>query len=515
MAVSKPSVTISLLPANQEISTSPQRVLFVGQKVTAGTAVAGELAANIGNDGEEDALFGSNSMLAAAIRAFRKINPNTAIDAIPLADHGSGVAATGTLTFTGTASAAGTLYVTVGSAFNHRFTLPVASGATAASLATALVALVNGDTDCPVTASALSGAVTFTADNAGTEGNLIGLRMEGSVAGITGALVAMASGATNPTLTGIFNVCADTRYQTVVWPSSWGGAEVLTNFLDGRFNVNNDVKDGVVIRSLVDTKANHVSALAALNNKNEVYFCGKLVNDTLWKGNGWQEIPMVVSAYFAAVRSLRFTPDVDLSRYVTTTTGLLDSIGGPALASLPYFNTPIPYLNVIPVGKDWTMAEVETLAAAGGSVIGNNRSNNTVIVGDVLTTYKTDPAGNTDVTFKYLNSVDTGSNVREYFFNNSKNQYAQTRLTNGDLLPGRSMANRQSIAAYFAKLYQDLAGSDYVLLQAGEEALNFFKTNLVITLDLAQGKVTATAQVPIVTQLRSIIMPMQIAFTTT
>jgi hypothetical protein len=144
--------------------------------------------------------------------------------------------------------------------------------------------------------------------------------------------------------------------------------------------------------------------------------------------------------------------------------------------------------------------------------MGVNRGGTGALVGEVPTTYKTDPASNPDLTFKFLNFVDTGSNVREYFFNNLKARFAQSRLTEGAVSRGRDMANQVVIAVFLDKLYNDLAGPNFVLVQDGEAAIKFFKENRTIVLDLATGKAIVTMQVPIVTQLRSIIVTMKIAF---
>jgi len=57
MPSSLPRITIQLLPDLQFQSTAAQKVLFVGQKLPAGSAVAGQLITDIRNDG--DALFWS------------------------------------------------------------------------------------------------------------------------------------------------------------------------------------------------------------------------------------------------------------------------------------------------------------------------------------------------------------------------------------------------------------------------------------------------------------------------
>jgi hypothetical protein len=110
--------------------------------------------------------------------------------------------------------------------------------------------------------------------------------------------------------------------------------------------------------------------------------------------------------------------------------------------------------------------------------------------------------------------VDTSSQAREYFHNNLLARFAQSRLTEGAVSRGRDMANEVVIKAYCEKLYQDLAGPDYVLVQDGEAAITYFKTNLTVTLDLALGKATITMLVPIVTQLRIIVATFKISFST-
>ena len=160
------------------------------------------------------------------------------------------------------------------------------------------------------------------------------------------------------------------------------------------------------------------------------------------------------------------------------------------------------------------MVEIDSLNTSGISTIGNNRAGNQVILGEQVTTYKTDSAGNPDVSFKFLNFVDTSSNAREFFVNNYRNVYAQSRLTGGDLIPGRDMANQASIEATTIGFYNTLSGADFVLTQAGEEARRFFIQNLIVSLDLATGTVTVDMGTPLVTQLRNLFGTMRIVFST-
>lgn len=509
----QPKVAVSILNASQAVENTAHRVLFVGQKVAAGSATAGALVENILNDNGENTLFGENSMLAAMIRAAKVENKLTRMDALPLDDSGTAVDATGTIVIAGTATAAGTLTVVVGSEKNHSYSISVASGDTATNVGAAIETAINADTKAPVTATNVIGTVTLTAVNGGTYGNDIGISVSGSVAGITHSVTAMTGGANDPTLTGIFDAIADNRYQTIIWPYPDATSEVVT-LLDARFNVTNKVLDGIAITCKHDTYANHNTALALLNSQSLTYFCDKTTSETSHKGPAQVEISAVKSAIFGAIRAARLTDGASISQYVIATNGALDAYGGPALASKPYFNTNMPNLPLILTGRGWDDTEIEGLLTSGGSVLGQNSAGSAALVGEVVTTYKTDSAANPDISFKFMNYVDTASQAREYFFNNLRSRFAQSRLTAGDVLRSRDMANDLTISSYCEKLYQDLSGRDYVLLQAGEDAVRFYKENLQVTLDLSTGKATIEMIVPLVTQLREIIATMKIAFST-
>lgn len=511
--ITQPQIAVTIANASEAVQNTTQKVLFVGQKVSSGSAADGVLVENILNDNSEDMLFGLDSMLAAMVRAAKKENKLTIMDAIPLDDDGSGVAATGTIVITGTATGAGTLVVIIGSEKNHSFSIAVADTDTPTVIGDAIEAAINADTKVPITAANVTGTITMTAVNKGTYGNDIGLSIAGTVASVTHAITAMSSGATDPTLTSVFDVIGETRYQTIIWPYPLDTSEVRT-LLDARFNVTNRVQDGIAITTNHDSLANHNVLLAALNSQSLTYFVDKTESETSYKGPAQIEISAVKSAIFGAIRALRLTVDAPISQYVITANGALDAFGGPALASMPYFNTNMPNLPLIATNRGWTDTEIESLFDNGGSVLGQNSAGNSAIVGEVVTTYKTDAAANADISFKFMNYVDTASNAREYYFNNLRSRFAQSRLTAGNVKPGRSMANDLTVRGYCEKLYQDLSGVDFVLLQDGETAIQFYKDNLTVVLDLANGKVTITMTVPLVTQLRQIVATLKIAFST-
>lgn len=512
--VRQPEVTANIQSANTSVAPAAQKVLFVGQQTSAGSAVSGELQSNIQNDGSEDGLFGKNSILAKMIRDARALNQDVQFDAIGLDDDGGAVDATGTFVITGPATEDGTLTFIVGSKENHSYEVAVSDTDTATDIGDALEALITADTEVPVTAANVTGTVTLTAVNGGTLGNDIGMKVEGAVAGVAVAITAMASGATDPSLTNIFDVVGENRYQTIVWPFHADFATLKT-FLDARFNSTNDVLDGIGISYLQDTFSNLATELNLHNSQSLAVISDELISRTALKGPAQLELGYSKAAQLGAIRSLRLEEGTDISDIVISRNGASDSFGGPALASKPYFNTPFANLPQVDVGDGFTRAEIESLVEDGGFVLGNNIAGTAAIAGEVVTTYKTDAAANPDLSFKFMNYVDTISTIREYYFNNLKSRFAQTRLTEGNLVRGRDMANKQLIEAFCTQLFRELSEDGFVLTQAGEAARDFFIRNLVVTLDLSTGTVTVAMITPIVTQLRTINATIQIAFSTT
>jgi phage tail sheath gpL-like len=112
-------------------------------------------------------------VLAQMIKAWRDNDPSGEVWVLPIADAGSAMAATGTFTITGSATAAGTLPLYVGGML---VSVSVSTGDTAATVATNVATAIN-NAAAGVTATASSGVVTLTAVNKGTVGNGIDLRV--------------------------------------------------------------------------------------------------------------------------------------------------------------------------------------------------------------------------------------------------------------------------------------------------------------------------------------------------
>ena len=509
--LNNPRQTLNILPARGIIENTPQKVLFVGQKAASGTAVAGDLI-EIFNDNAWDTLYGAKSMLAGGLRRARQVNEVTQFFAIALDDDGGTVKATAIVTFTGTPTESGTLEVAIGSLHDYNFTLSILTTDTPTTIGDKLVTAITANANVPFAAVNVAGVVTVTAENGGTEYNSATLGYTGSVTGVTVALTAFGSGATNPALTTIFDNIATLRFQTIVSPYGWG-TTYLTDFLDPRFNTDNIILDGVGLSFYVDSASAGIATGTPLNSQSLTLPFSVSVDVDRQKGAEVFELPYVLASEIASIRSLRLTENADISEFVIVTDNARDTFGGAAIASLPYFNTPLPFISFRQaIVQGLTNTEINALTTAGISPIGFNKANNDVLLGQIVTTYKTDAAGNPDESFKFLNYVDTSSNIREFMFNNGQADFAQSRLTDGDLQPFRAIQNEQSIRATYVRYYDILADDDFVLTQAGSDALSFFKSNLNVTVDLENGLVIIIMRVPIVTQLRQIIATLQISF---
>lgn len=516
-AIIKPTLNFSILSASQLTEVKEQKVLIIGQMLT-GSATAGSLVPDVQNDGSENELFGRKSHIAGMIRDFKKINKVSKLDAIALEDAPTAVPAKTTFVINSTPTEDGDLNISLGSKQKHSYDLEYAALESFNSMATRLKALVDADLDAPfvVTIEEPGDYIHFDSANGGELGNDWDIRFKASGGGLTaGIFQAWSGGATNPDLTNLFDVVANTRYQTIVWPSAYPTAELET-YLNSRFNYDNEIMDGVgvVVKrgtlSEIKTYADQNSqSIVVIGNKFIDFNGGTHPYAEIIEGSMVAEFPDSLSSMVAAVRALRLSKDASITDYIATAAPD-DQFGGISLASLPYFNTFLPDVAVPRQADMWSHDDQKELEEAGISLLGANSSFSKTILGEFVTTYLTDELGNPDDSFHFLNTVDTISVLREYFYENCRQRYAQTRLTNGDLIPGKAMANLGSIRAFFNRLYAAL--SKDAITQSGTAALKDFNQNLLLSLDLQAGQVSFSCAPLLVGGLRVIIGSFKINF---
>jgi len=508
-----PTISAPLVSAKPEPSIN-SKVTTVVLQMLSGTATAGELIQDIGINAE-NALFGAKSDIATFIREFRKKNSVSQINAIPLAEAGGATASTGSIVFAGTATESGTIQVYIGNE-DRSYPVTVAIGDTATNVGDALETLITADTSALVSGVNTTGSVALTASNKGTTGNDIGIRVDSSVAGITSTLTAMTGGAGDPVMTGLDALLTE---RTDVATHSKYNYSVFVDLLDGRFNSDNVALDGRVFVGDVDTKDNLVILADAENSQSLVVIGDKPVDKDAKKGSSKFLMPYQQVAGAQSVRTLRLEDGQVITNIVATRYSR-DQFGGPALNSLPLFNTVVD-CPIAPVGEEFTDNELADLEEAGVSVLVNNFARTEVLLGTMVTTYKTDAVGNPDLTYKYLNYVDTSTACREYILNALRIDYSQARLSKGSPVNGRDIATEGRVRTDFMGYLAELGGEDYVLLQwglieeTGESVAEIVKANLDIDLSPAEGTIFIDSILPIMTQARQILAPLQIVFDVT
>jgi len=212
-------VEIDSSNAQQGPSLQPFRGLVIGQRLSSGTVA--ELVKTPATSADQvGEFFGRGSIIHNMAQRLFEADQTIGWDFVALDDAGGGTDATFTITVTGTATEAGTIFLYVA---GRRFEVGVANGDAQNDIASAIVTALGTDDTVPVTAAAPSNVVTLTARNAGTLGNDIDVRTnyfagEETPAGVTLVIAAGVSGATDPSVSGVWAVLGDVQYNAVVFP---------------------------------------------------------------------------------------------------------------------------------------------------------------------------------------------------------------------------------------------------------------------------------------------------------
>jgi phage tail sheath gpL-like len=237
-------------------------LLIWGQKIAAGSGVANTRYL-ITTEDDAVTLAGRGSMLHRMVKASFRNNQFTKRSIVVLDDNGAGVAASGTITVTGPATASGTISLYMG---GELVSVAVTSGDVQNTIATNINAAINAATDLPVTSTVATNVVTVTFRHKGEVGNSYNMRVnyqpsEKLPAGVALAFVQLANGTTNPTLTSAIAALGESPW-TTVWANPYTDATSLTaleNELASRFGPMRAIS-AVMFSSAVGT----VSTLSTL-----------------------------------------------------------------------------------------------------------------------------------------------------------------------------------------------------------------------------------------------------------
>ena len=361
----------------------PRRMLFIGNKLVAG-AVAANTLVRINNPGEAAAAFGRGSVLHEMLRSARAVNKDADMWAIGLDDLAGGTVATQTLTITGAATGAGTLALRLN---GELVSVGVAIGDTPTIVATAIVNAVTAFVDGPMTAANAAGVVTLTARHKGVFGNDIDVRVnyqrdEVLPAGLAYAVAVGVTGTGNPDVATALAAIANEKYYSIVMPySDITNLDKLKVELASRFG-GMDMRTGHVFTGKTGTSSVLTTFGFGRNNLHETLF-------------GVKRPPQ--GAYNWASRMAA----------VVEFNGAID----PAL---PFRTLEVPGLLAPEMADRFIFQERELLLRDGISTFTVD-DDGTVRIGQVITTYQTNPQGIDDVSYLALNTKWTVDFMRFTF----------------------------------------------------------------------------------------------------
>jgi len=209
--------------AGRGLVASTTKVLFIGQRLSTGS-VAELTLVQVTSPADAQAYFGRGSQLARMLVAAFAENRQLNAWAIALDDDGAGVAATQTVTFSGTAS--GDVLVKLWIA-GELVELLARDGDAAADVAGDIDDLLTTTTapDLPMTGAAVAAVLTMTARNKGTVGNAIDVHIEFDGDGLSAVVAAGATGATDPDIQDALDVAFPDDFDFIV--SAFGDATAL------------------------------------------------------------------------------------------------------------------------------------------------------------------------------------------------------------------------------------------------------------------------------------------------
>ena len=288
-------VSLGVGPATA--ADAPRKILLFGNKTSAGSAVVEKVYAVVSAD-DAETLFGIGSELYIMARAALRANPSAALFAIVMTAS-VGVSASGTVTITGPATAAGSVSAFI---LGEEIVAAVASGDTATTIASALAAAINARTDLPVTASPAAGVVTITFRHGGPRGNRTSLRTSANAtAGVTATASAayLASGATSDSPANALDAIAVGRYHYLVAPY-----DDSTNINLFRTHVQDEAGPTIghreqVVGASIDTLAN-ATTLATAVNESRI--------QVAWHYNA-DDLPSVIASTLAGLRAAQESSD--------------------------------------------------------------------------------------------------------------------------------------------------------------------------------------------------------------
>jgi len=515
MAVQYPLTTVNKLAAETTVGVAGQKICYYGQMLS-GTATSGNLY-EITSFTKAVELFGVGSHLAgilakvfdiATLAGFQVGKPFPTIYAIGIEDPTSGTKATSTITSSAEMTSSDTLVISIGDKVKNTYKVSFVreeEDITKEEQMAEIMAVLNADTSCPVVAS-ITGSegaeiLTLTHKHKGKVGNNTYIEIaQPSVGGSTFTLTAFSGGAGE--VVGSPTPLANIRMHNIVYPASWD-RDLITAFAKASWNVDGKIKDTMLFFGTISAVSSITTAVAD-NHQTICPFYTKLIDNSNFKGSVHSTSVDAIPAIFATIFSLCVTSGSSLINFVPSGS----TVGSPEYNAIPVHNTIIPN-SILPAVSpllDITDEEEALLRRYCYNTFRNNRADNTLLVRQVVTTYKTTALGYADLAFKYIENVKTTSVSAEYIFENMQKEFAKTTVTTGIPQLGSAQVTKDGISAALFGFVNDLVVKPYALIRQGALDDIFDSITASASLDIKNGAWSSSVIGAIVMQLREILV---------
>lgn len=268
LRVNKIAIELSNELAQQGNALMPVKPLIIGQQLSTG-ALTANVITKVTNSDSVARSAGYGSMLHLMAKAFFKNNKFSELYICPVDDAGGGVKATSTLTVTATNALSGTISLYVGGQLTQ---ITVNKDDAQNTIADSINTAINANKNLPVTSTVATNVVTISAKNKGTLGNKIDVRLnyyddESLPSGVSIATIAMASGATDPTLSTTLDAIPQIWYNYIAFPySDSTSLTALKTWLDERSEAM-IMLDSMTFIAKNDTYANLGTLGDSINNE--------------------------------------------------------------------------------------------------------------------------------------------------------------------------------------------------------------------------------------------------------
>jgi len=422
------------------------RRLIIGQRLTSGTALANSLS-RVTSAAQADTLFGAGSMLAGMVRAALAQDSYTELQVLAVDDSAAGVAAAGSITVSGPATASGTIRLMVG---GRRVDVGVTSGDTAAAIATAMASAINAASDVPATA-AVDGVntakVNVTARHKGEVGNGIDVRAnyyagQELPAGVTLTIAAMSGGSGNPDLTTALATIGAEWFQT--WAIPYTDAATLATIkteLADRFAWDREI-EGHAFAAARGT----VSSLGALGDShNSPHLTIVMANDEPMPAYEKAAETMALAAYYAAIDPARPLQNLAYSWCLS------------------------------PAAKDRFTNEERNLLLFDGIATTRVNTDGTMVAERLITTYKTNTAGASDTSYLDVETMLTLMFIRHDWRDYILRKYPRHKLAADGTRYGAGQAVVTPVVMKAEAIAKFREWEDIALV----ENIDDFKANLI------------------------------------